>query len=124
VIPPHQRLTEKKFSVNTIVKKKKTVIHIMKKSYRVSFGLCSVIIAALLLLAVPVAAMGMAPGAASCSTPGYLSVSGLNMQIAQDWEECINDCYSWCSYDCIEGGCWGCHFYCKDICKNGDYPNK
>jgi hypothetical protein len=112
-------MTENHFSVNITVKKQETVIQSMKESYRFYLGLCAVIIAALLLLAIPAAAMGMAPGADSCSSSGFHSVSGQNMQL-EKVKDCKKDCYHLCAVSCNDGWCMlvcmnNCDRYCKEI---------
>jgi hypothetical protein len=89
----------------------------MKESYRFYFGLCSVIIAALLLLTVPAAAMTMASGADSCSSPGFHSVSEQNMQLEKE-KVCKKDCYHMCAVSCNDGWCMlVCMDSCDDYCE-------
>jgi len=108
---------KKNFQSTLPLKKKETVIQSMKDSYGLYFGLCSVIIAALLLLAVPAAAMGMAPGADSCSTPGFLSVSGENMKVEKD-PHCQKNCYDICANTCSDGWCmFTCTKNCDKYCE-------
>jgi len=110
-------MSEKKFSVNEVFIIGECRFSGMSGTSHSFSGAGPVIVAILLVLAVPAAAMAMAPysgaGGMSISCPS----AGQNTQPAEN-PDCEKDCYHMCAISCNDGWCMivcmkNCDRYCS-----------
>jgi hypothetical protein len=111
------RMTEKKFSVNELFLKEESEPPIMSLIRRSVFITGSIILAVLLILAVPAAAMRMVPDSGACSTSLFSPSAGQHT-LSQESSDCQKDCNYFCSLACDDGWCMiacmrNCDRYCS-----------
>jgi hypothetical protein len=110
-------MTEKKFSVNEEFIIGECRFSGMSGTSLSLSGAGPVIVAILLVLAVPAAAMTMTPDSGACGISIFSPSAGQNTQSAET-PDCKHDCYKLCALTCSDGWCMiacmkNCDRYCS-----------